>query len=241
MELNKNAFPILLNLNQVIDICLKEFKNKGHHLDIKKKMIHLNVVPYWFCFYDIYYMKDKVPETISKQIALNAMSNKIEDYLENLFDITNPKTIKKIEVAELEKVEIRIKEMIVKKEEAEVTIKKVIAARYNIPLENISLSGFVEIWIPFWKIENDIKIIRIDAVGGNNNNFKDIPKKEKTNIELYNEMITDLKNPKKLLFYLVMVLEVILRVLKKTFLFLKKNKIITIFLLLLLLLVILFL
>jgi hypothetical protein len=241
MELNKNAFPILLDLNKVIDVCTKEFKKKGHHLEIKKKMFHLNVVPYWFCFYDIYLMKDDKPETISKQVALNAMSNKIEDNLGSLFDIINPKTVKKIDSSEIEKIEIRIKDMIVNKEEAETTIKKVIAARYNTPLENISLSGFDEIWIPFWKLKNNIKTIRIDGVGGKVNNFKDIPKKEKSSVVLYNEMLNELKNPKKLLFYLVMVFEVFFRLLKRIFLFLKKNKVITILLLLIILLLILFL
>jgi hypothetical protein len=236
MELNKNAFPVLLDLTKVIDICTEAFKKKGHHLEINKKMFHLNVVPYWFCFYDIYIIKDNKPETISKQIALNAMSNKIEDQLDLLFDITNPKLIKKVELPELEKVEIRLKELIVKKEEAETTIKKIIAARYKVDVDCVSLSGFVEIWIPFWKLENKITTLRVDGVGGKINNFDKIPKKDKTNVELYSEMVEDLKDPKKIVYYFGMVFEVVFRVFKNVFLFLKKNKVITIMLLLLILL-----
>ncbi len=235
MELNKNAFPVLLQLNKVKEICENEFKKKGHKIELKKKMFHLNIVPYWFCYYDIYVIKDNVPETISKQLSLNAMSNKIEDNLGYLFDIRNPKVIAKIELPELEKVETRLKEIIVDKQEAKTTIKKVLAARYKVPIDNISLSGFVEIWVPFWKLETKDVIIRIDAVGGKINNFEDVQKKQKTSAELYKEMITELGQPKKVFFYVGMVFEVVFRVMKNIALFVKKHKIVVIIFLLLLL------
>ena len=114
----------------------------------------------------------------------------------------------------------------------------ILAARYKVPINNISLSGFKEIWIPFWKLETDIINIRIDAVSGKINNLDKIPKKGKSKVELYNEMLTDLKKPKKLANYFVMVFDVIFRFIKNTFLFLIKYKIITIIVLIILLIII---
>ncbi len=235
MELNKNAFPVQVNLKKIMDICTNAFKKKGHNIEINKKMFHLNIVPYWFCFYDIYFIKNNQPETISKQLALNATSNKIEDDTTYLFDIVNPRILKKIELPELEKVEIRKKELVVDQKEAETTIKKILAARHKVPFENISLSGFKETWIPFWKLETDVKTIRIDAVGTKINNLKEIPKKEKSNIQLYNEMLKDITNPKKLLTYFFMMFEVFFRILKNIFLFFNKHRMVLLVLLLLLL------
>jgi hypothetical protein len=240
MELNKNAFPIQLDLQKVISIIEKELKKKGHNININKKMFHINVVPYWFCFYDIYVIENNKPDTISNQLALNAMTNKIEDGLTNLFDVVNPKMLPKIEVQDIEKIEIRIKEIIVSKEEAKKTLEKIVAATHKVPINNISLSGFKEIWVPFWKLETDDFHIRVDAVGGVVNNFEKIPKKEKTHSALYNEMLNELKSPKKVGLYFLMMFEVVFRVFKNVFLFLKKYKEITVVVLVIILLLLLF-
>jgi hypothetical protein len=197
MELNKNSFPVNINREQALETILSNFKEKGHSIKISKKDIYMTIVPYWFCFYDIYSKKNNKFETISGQIALNSQTNKIEDNLTILFKYGNPKLIKKLLLPAIEKIDIRVKEKLINKEESKKTISQLLCSKYEVNLEDITLTGFVEIWVPYWKIKVDSQKYKLDAVGGKINNLNTIEIKEKTNSELFLDFLEDMKNPNK--------------------------------------------
>lgn len=204
MELNKLSFPVKITLEEAISIFQKEFDKKGYKVKITKDNIHLNITPYWVCFYDIDCKnKEGKYQHISAQTALNSLTNKVEDEFLKLLDITTPKVIERLDVSFVEKVEIRIKKSIVKKSEAQETITKMLACKFSAEKNNISLSGFEQIYIPIWRCDAENLEIYFDGVTSKINNFKKIVKRKKSNSEIFSEMIKDIKHPKKFFEYLL--------------------------------------
>lgn len=201
MELNKLSFPVKITLEEAISLFQKEFDKKGHKVKITKDNIHLNITPYWVCFYDIDSKVDGKYQHISNQTALNALTNKVEDEFLQLLDVTTPKFIEHLDVS-FEKIEIRIKKSIVKKSEAEKTITKMLACKFSAEKDNVSLSGFEQIYIPIWRCDYKDMEIYFDGVTSKINNFKKIVKREKSNSEIFSETLKDIKSPKKFFTYL---------------------------------------
>lgn len=235
MELNKNAFPIKINRNKAIELIEEDYKKKGYNIKLKKEDMYLNIVPYWFSFYDIYFKKNGKYEDLSGQCALNALRNRLENEYIALFNYANPEYTEKVNIERVKKTKVKIKKRVVDLKEAEITTKKILSAKYDVETDNISLSGFDEIWIPFWKIRVDKnKKIKLDAVCGEINNFELIKKREKTDSELFKEMINDIQNPALFFKYLSTSL-------KNIFDFLVKNKYLTLILIIIILIIIFFL
>lgn len=201
MKLNKNAFPVNITLDEAISIVQKEFNRKGHKVRVTKSNVHLNIVPFWVCFYDVDSKKDGKYNHYSSQIALNALTNKIQDDYLKLLEHESPQMIDNLSVA-LEKVEIRLKKLLISKEEAIEAITKMLSCKFEVDIKNVSLSGFEEMYIPVWKFEIEKHELFLDAVIGKVNNFNIINKKTKDNKDLFIEMINEIKKPTKLLEYL---------------------------------------
>ncbi len=201
MKLNKNAFPVKITLDEAILIIQKEFNRKGHKVSVTKDNVHLNIVPFWVCFYDVDSKKDGNYKHFSSQIALNALTNKIQDEYLKLLEHESPQLVDSLAVA-LEKVEIRVKKLLITKEEAIEAITKMLSCKFEVDVKNVSLSGFEEIYIPIWKFEIEKHELSLDGVLGKVNNFNIINKKTKNNKDLFIEMINEIKKPTKLLEYL---------------------------------------
>jgi len=200
MKLNKNAFPVRINLENAIAKFQKEFDRKGHKITITKNCFYLNIVPFWVCYFDIDLKKNNEYKHISSQVALNSLTNKIQDEFLKLLEFDTPQEIDNISVA-LEKVDIRIKKSLISKEEAHTAIIKMLSCKYEVDKQNISLSGFEEIYIPIWKCKIDGKEIFLDGVLGKINNFEKINQIAKDNSELFKELLTEIKTPKKFFEY----------------------------------------
>lgn len=200
MKLNKNAFPVKITLEQAILTIQKEFNRKGHKVTISKNNFHLNIVPFWVCFYDVDSNKDNNYKHYSGQIALNSLTNKSQEEYLKLLEFETPQNIDTIDVA-LEKVEIRIKKSLVSKEEAKEAIIKMLSCKYQVNKDNVTLSGFEEMYIPIWKCNFDNHELSLDGVIGKINNFNIINKKTKSNKDLFIEMTEEIKDPKKFLEY----------------------------------------
>jgi hypothetical protein len=234
MEFNKNCFPINITTEDAVNIFSKEFCSKGHNIKINKEGLRLVVLPYWVCFFDIDTKIDGKYKHISGQTALNATKNKIEDDILKLFEFSNPKLIKNLEINVFEKTEVKIKKLVISQKESEKIILKTLLSKYTIEKEEVALSGFDEIWVPFWKITVDKKDFIFDATDNKLNNFKEIKVKQKNNNQLFQEMIEEIKEPSRLLEYVLWVFKNIFLGLKKAILYVYKHN--TVFLLIFLIL-----
>ena len=224
MELNKNSFPVNISREQALETMLNSFKDRGHSTKITKKQLYMTIVPYWFCFYDIYYKKGNKFETISGQTSLNAQTNKIEDDLTLLFKSGNPKLTKKLLIPAIEKIDLRIKEKLINKEESAKTITKLLCSKYDVEIQDVTLTGFIEIWVPYWKIKLDKIKYKLDAVGGDINNLNEIPIREKTTSELFDDFIEDMKKPEKQMTYFKNFFVNIFKIILELFKFIYKYK-----------------
>lgn len=216
MKLNKNAFPVNIALDDAILKLQKELNRRGHKTTVFKTNFHLNIVPFWVCFYDVDSNKDGVYAHHNSQIALNSLTNKIQDEYLKLLDYHSPEHIENIDIS-LEKIEIRLKKSLVTKEEAKETIVKMLSCKFEVDKKNVSLSGFEEMYIPIWKYQFEKQEIYFDAVVGEINNFNKIVVKEKNNKDLFLEMLEDLKDPKKVLNYIYSFFKNIVINIKKLF------------------------
>jgi hypothetical protein len=203
MEINKKRFPILINSKDALNKFQEVVDAKHQDYKLDKKKIYLTITPYWICFFDISANIDGKYQHYSGQVALNALSHKIDNQIISLFKYAKPKIIPKLEISQADEVTVEIKDSIIVKEEAQKAILKFLSTKYNVAEENISLSGVEEIYVPVWKTHIDNIKLKFDAVSGKLNNFDELPEKEQTNTEAFKEMLHDLRSPKKLWGYIV--------------------------------------
>ena len=222
MELNKFSFPVKITLEEAISKFQKEFDKKGYKVKITKDNLHLNITPFWVCFYDIDCKNDGKYQHISAQTALNSLTNKISEEFLKILDVSTPKMIEELDIS-YEKVEIRIKKSLVKIDEAKETITKMLSCKFNVDKANVSLSGFEEIYIPIWRCDVEKTETYFDAVISKINNFNSIEKRQKSNREIFSEMLKDIKNPKKFFEYLFNLIIGVFNALVSTIKFLVKN------------------
>ncbi len=202
MPLTKKRFPIKLDPKEAAEILKKNLKKKGYNYEIKKEDLYLTIKPYWISFYDILINKENKFTHVNNQIALNAIDNKINEKVIEIFNYSKPIILENIDVPKTEKTQIIIKEPIITQKEAEKSIKKYLMYKFNVLEDQVSLSGVEEIYVPNWKIKLDKFKLKIDAIKGEVNNFDIIPQKQKTKKELLLEVFDDIKHEKKLKDYL---------------------------------------
>jgi len=204
MEIEKKRFPI--NIKESKDAAKRfqaALKKRGHDEEIKKEDVYLTITPYWVSFYDIGYTNNGQYTHVSGQIAINAVTNTINDYIIKLFDISKPGIFKNVNIQKTENIRVIIKDSIIKEEEAKKTMTKHLMQKFNIEEKNVSLSGVEEIMVPYWKLKTkEHNKLKFDAIDGSCNNFRTIGEKEQTYSDVYKEMLNDLKDPKNLFGYI---------------------------------------
>mgnify|MGYP001194516590 CR=1 FL=1 len=215
MKLNKNAFPVKITLEEAVSIVQKEFNRKGHKVNITKNNFHLNIVPFWVCFYDVDSKKNNVYKHYTGQVALNSLTNRSQEEYLKLLEHETPQNIDTIDIA-LEKIEIRLKKSLLTKAEAQDIIAKMLSCKFEVDKDNLTLSGFEEMYIPIWKCNFENHELSLDAVLGKINNFNIINQKTKDNKDLFIEMLDEIKDPKKFLEY-------VFEFFKNIFLFIFRN------------------
>jgi hypothetical protein len=202
MDINKKRFPVILNPKQATDIIKKELKKKNYpNKEIKPEELYLTITPYWISFFDILENKNSNFNHIRGQIAINAINNKINEKVISLFEYAKPKVYKELNVPKTDKTKIILKDPIVKQKEAEKSILYYLSHKYNTNTEKISLSGIEEIYVPTWKIKLKNYKLKLDSIKGEINDFDKIKEIPQTKLDLFNEMLNDLKSPEKIKSY----------------------------------------
>jgi len=201
MQIDKKRFPVKLEPKQVIEIIKTNLKKKGYKLDISPKSLYLTLTPYWVCYYDILSNYNGKFEQITGQIAINSISNKINEKVVLLFAVEKPRIMAELHIPKTDKTQIVLKKSIISQKEAEKTITNYLAQKYNVKIEEVFLSGVEEIIIPNWKLKILNTKIKLDAITGEVNDFEKIKDKEQTQKELFFEMLEDIRSPKKVANY----------------------------------------
>lgn len=201
-KIDHKRFPIKIDAKQATELFKKHLKKKGYNYEIKKEDLYLTITPYWVSFYDVLINQNGEFKHINDQIALNAINNKINEKVIEIFSLAKPKIFERINVPKTDKTQIIIKDPIVTQKEAEITIQKYLMYKHNVPNDQISLSGVEEIFVPNWKVKLDKLKLKIDAVKGTVNNFDKTEKREKNKKELIKEVFEDLKDNQKISQYL---------------------------------------
>ena len=207
MEIKDKFFQIELTEKNAVNIFNKKLKAKGYKSNISLDDLYLTITPYWVCFYDI--LKNKEYEHISGQIAINAINNNINKKVIELFKFSKPRIHNQVNTPRTQKIKIFLKEPIINQKEAEKTILKYLIHTYKVNNDNISLSGIEKIYVPNWKTKFKKYKIKIDAIIGDVSDIDKIPVFKKTQSMLFNEMIADLKSPKKIGIYILETIKLI--------------------------------
>ena len=196
MEIKDKFFQIELTEQKAVKIINEKLKAKGYKQTITLEDLYLTITPYWVCFYDI--LKNTEFEHISGQITINAINNNINEKVIDLFKLSKPKVHEHVNLPRTQKIKILLKESIISQEEAEKTIIKHLIHGYQVDEDSVSLSGMEKIFVPAWKTKFKKYKVKIDAIVGEVNDIDNIPTLKKTQSMLFNEMLGDLKSPKKI-------------------------------------------
>ena len=135
MEINKKTFPILINSKDALNKFQEVVDAKHQDYKLDKNIFDNNTL--LDMFFDISANIDGKYQHYSGQVALNALSHKIDNQIISLFKYAKPKIIPKLEISQADEVTVEIKDSIIVKEEAQKAILKFLSTKYNVAEENI--------------------------------------------------------------------------------------------------------
>src|SRR3989344_2990720 len=195
MLLEKPAFSPALNAadaERAVSSLLK--KNHWNKYDFSGKEIFY--IPYWFFSYDIYEQVEKKTNHLSSGFnSLNAFSNEFDKSIAALTHDSDAKKKNELDdAANVHVVSPRLSE-----DEARGIISVRLASNEGTSKEHVIISGLAMFFVPIWLIVVSIskkKIsLRVNAVNGDIENAKAVPRREKGFSELTAEVLEELKTP----------------------------------------------
>lgn len=195
MFLDKPAFPVSFTPDKVVALIEELIKSRGWS-DFEVAEIKLVYTPYWtFNFDSCEHSGSKIRGVKSGALALNALTNRLEDFAGFLSENPDLKTTQHISAD----YEADVQHAKTSMEEAREIAKLKLAANLRAPKDNIILSGLELLYIPFWlayvSVAEGTFKLRINAVIGEIVNQEEVPEREKGWLEVTNETLDELKEP----------------------------------------------
>lgn len=202
MYLDNPAFAVSFPLEDATKL-IEETIKKKHWTDFEIGSLSLAYTPYWICNYESYSEKEDktVSESTSGSTALNAVDNTLSDAETKLYFDPDFKTEKQPSAG----YEFNVSDSKTTSDEAREILSVRLAEKFNVPKQNIIISGLTLRYVPFWVVSLTIGVdnyrIRINAVTGRIVDEEKIPEKEKGWLELTSETLSELKEPGAWLMY----------------------------------------
>ncbi|MDO8647477.1 MAG: hypothetical protein Q7R70_03605 [Candidatus Diapherotrites archaeon] len=209
MFLTKPSFPVSFTKEQLGELVKKTLGRKfWHHYETKSTM--LQFLPYYFFAYDAFFEEKNadsgalvVKDTQAGSMALNAQSGEFDESLLELGESEEPIMLKESPAPEGIEVDIERANM------SESEVKKIapirLAAKLGVSKQNVELSNFKLVFVPFWRVEVIINEetfeLVVNATTGEIAPEDEIPYREKSIMELTGETAMELRRPSAWLEY----------------------------------------
>ena len=204
MYVGDPLLPAKIGGKEVAETLSTVLKEKNWH-EFKLATLKLTLVPYFLFNYHYYKEKEDEGEKIIESsvdgfLALNGVSVKVEEkteklILENINEAGN----------EAPKIEFEEKETNIDKREQDAVLQFKTAEFFGVPKNNVVISSAKRVLVPFYETFVEVKEgtfdIRINAITGDIDGIDKVPKREKGFVEITEDTLDDLKDPKMWLEY----------------------------------------
>lgn len=198
------VMPLGVSKEEAIETASDELDSNGWgEAELGKPVLEL--VPFYFFHFDAY-IESISEETKSNAVTnvhngtgcLNSLKNELDDVCSELI---NPELIQQsFEIGE--KQEVKTRSPLFDESEIKEAVRIKIAAKENVPKNNVHLAGVKLVYVPFWVFSvqlNEEKLeLRINGLSGSFDSHDEspVPYRERTKRELLSETIGDLRSPK---------------------------------------------
>ena len=189
MLLDSQTFELVLTPEVALSSVKKDLGSAGYKR-IEVEQIRLFYTPFWVFTFDI----EGTAQPISGKTSINACSGDVSEFVPALFERPLNKTRKTAE-----NVESEVESTAVDKREVERVAQARVAAQVGVKKDQVSVSAFQKIYVPFYRIwlsaeGNPIKA-EVDGCLGATFGLEGIPKKQKTMDEVTKDTLNKLKTP----------------------------------------------
>ena len=199
MKLKEASLPLSFNLEDTTNLVKELLKSRNWH-EVEPAEIKLVLEPYFVFRYDAYFESSSeeagkiVSETSSGNGAMNALTGELDEEVPELLG-EQPELVQEIP----DETKIEAKPSVFKEEEAKKISRIKIAQKLGTGKENVIISSFKLIRIPFWlvslSLEEETLELMVSATDGTVLNEEEIPERGKGLWELTKETMGDLKKP----------------------------------------------
>ncbi|MEM4221936.1 MAG: hypothetical protein QW097_00695 [archaeon] len=200
MILDAPAAVLSIRMDDVLDL-LEETLKERNWKDFEMIDVKLAYYPLYLFNFDVL-IEQKVQDQVFSQgvsgtIALNAATGELS---EEIIDLLEKRPVDFERDIKSHEMKYEVKQAMFSKEEAKESCKLKLASKYGIGKDNVSISGFRQIYWPFWVVfislpkKGTFKLL-IDGVGGSPFGIAQVPEREKGWLEITQETFEKLKTP----------------------------------------------
>ncbi len=191
MLMDNPTLKLSISSNDIPGI-LKAVLKEKHWRNFQVASVKLVYVPHWFFNFDMYFESQEGIQTYSSQMALDAVTGKLNPIIVEILKEIPVEKIREISGGEVEKPTIG-------KDELKEVAKIKMAGELKIPKDKLTIYGANLTYVPVYRawVSLGKRIVRIDidGISGSPINVQDVPEKERGIIEVTADMIEDLKTP----------------------------------------------
>ncbi len=189
MLLDAQTFELVLTPEIALGSVQKDLSRAGHK-NIEVQQIRLFYEPYWIFTFDV----EGAQQPISGKTALNASSGDVNEFVPMLLDRPLNKTKNTAENAECE-----VEPTSVDRKEVEKVSQARVAAQLGVKKDQVSVSAFQKIYVPFYRIWLSVDgtpfKAEVDGCLGATFGLEGVPQKQKGMDEVTKETIEKMKSP----------------------------------------------
>ena len=189
MVLDATTYNLVLTPEAALGMVQKEVTHHGFK-KFEVEEVRLVYTPFYLFSFDVKAEGNAPP--IAGKAAINAYNGDISDLIPYIIDRPLTKTKTPSEGGEIEETAISLVE-------AKEATKDKIASQTGLPREKVSVSAFVKVYVPFFRIWLEVMHqpmkVEVDALMGNPLGLEGLPHREKTWGEATSETLDRLKTP----------------------------------------------
>lgn len=194
MILDAPALQLRYTLKDILGIVERILKER-HWRKFDIESTSLVYVPNWFFNFDIYQEVQGQSQTYSSQMALDAVTGKLNPLIIQVMDNIPTKR----EREPRHGIDCDVLAPSVKKEEVKDIAAIKVAGETGVPKAAVTISGVNLVYVPYWQVwvrlPTGTKRIDLDAISGSPSFISDVPERERGQIEITMEMLQELTTP----------------------------------------------
>ncbi len=189
MLLDGQTFELVLTPEIALSSVQKDLSRAGHR-NIEVQQIRLFYEPFWIFTFDV----EGAAQPISGKTSLNASSGDVNEFVPMLLDRPLNKTKNTAENTECE-----VEPTSVDRKEVERVAQARVAAQLGVKKDQVSVSAFQKIYVPFYRIwlsvDGAAYKAEVDGCLGATFGLEGVPQKQKGMDEVTKETLDKMKSP----------------------------------------------